>query len=245
VSHAEVGELPHAIAGRQDVRRLDVAVDDLLRVRRGERASDLDAERAQLGGRQGPAGEPVLERGTCDALHHEVRRIGLEVDVEHLDHARVRERRDRACLDPEPVVEDPRCEAVAVALQRLDRDLAAEHVVDGREHLAHRAGTERARDAVAAEPAVFHVARVLEECRPDRGEDARLTVHAGAGLRPRLPRRRVPPGQITTTHRRGSCSFERLRGAARTTPDLIEVMLAKGVSRWRRTVTAMATGSAR
>ena len=56
--------------------------------------------------------EPLLERRPGDALHHEVRRVGGEIDVEHLDDARVRERRDRAGLLAEPLVEDARREPV-------------------------------------------------------------------------------------------------------------------------------------
>ena len=49
---AEIGELPRAGAGGEDVGRLDVAMDDARVMRGGERARDLDAERDQLVGGQ-------------------------------------------------------------------------------------------------------------------------------------------------------------------------------------------------
>ena len=58
----------------EDVGRLEVAVDDALGVRRGERVgqreADLDERRA---GPAGPRSEALVERLAVEQLHHEER----------------------------------------------------------------------------------------------------------------------------------------------------------------------------
>ena len=71
----------------------------------------------------------------------------------------MRERRDRARLEPEPLVEHARAESGLAAEQGLDRDLATERLVDGRVDFAHRAGTELARHTIATEAVRFRHSR--------------------------------------------------------------------------------------
>ena len=56
--------------GDEDVRRLDVAMDDALAVRRVESIGDFDSQRKQLFGFHRPSGDLVSEGCSVEELHH-------------------------------------------------------------------------------------------------------------------------------------------------------------------------------
>src|SRR5262249_27915725 len=95
---AEVQQLGPALRRYQDVRRLDVAMDDEVAVREGDGAADLlkDGEPLLEGGR--PALAVVEKRLALDVLHDEVRlAFGRGAAVEELRDVRMLQpRRDPA-----------------------------------------------------------------------------------------------------------------------------------------------------
>src|SRR5262249_40276484 len=104
---AEVDDL-HVVGvvadlGDQDVRRLQVAVDDPLPVRLGDRARDLledVAEHRRL--ELTRTLEPLVERLAADVLHHDVARLpGAHTERVDRDDVRVVEPREDAGLAPE------------------------------------------------------------------------------------------------------------------------------------------------
>ena len=70
---AEVQDLAAAVRGDHDVRRLEVAVDDPLGVRRGEAIGDLPGDLQRLADRHGPRAERVPERLAFHPLHRDPR----------------------------------------------------------------------------------------------------------------------------------------------------------------------------
>ena len=68
---AEVEDLGVSALGDEDVRGLDVAMDDAAGVRRVERVGDLDAERKDGFEFHRAAADQVLERRTVEELHDE------------------------------------------------------------------------------------------------------------------------------------------------------------------------------
>src|ERR1051325_3954965 len=70
---SEVEDLHEAIRLEDDVRALDVAVDDALLVRGGEACGDLPRDREELGGVERPAPDPLRERLPLAVLHDDER----------------------------------------------------------------------------------------------------------------------------------------------------------------------------
>ena len=98
----EVGDLGRALLVDQDVLGLDVAVDDVARVRGAERARDLDRVGHRLGDRQAAAAaDALLERLALDVLEDDVGAAVVLARVDHADDVRVRELGDRARLAAE------------------------------------------------------------------------------------------------------------------------------------------------
>ena len=100
----------------------------MARVRRAERARDLDRVRDRLGDRQ-PAqpADPVLERLALDVLEHDVGPAVVLAGVDHADDVGMRELGDRPRLAAEAL------ELIGVgghlAVHQLDRDGALERLV--------------------------------------------------------------------------------------------------------------------
>ncbi len=141
---------------QDDVRRLQVAVDDPLRVRFREAARDRVGDADRLLGRQ-PAErvDAAAERLTRQELHRdeEARRL-LPLDlavVEHRDDVRVLELREDARLAREALLKL----RVVLArrpfdVQHLQRDVATERHLLGAVHLPHSADRDERADLVLA-----------------------------------------------------------------------------------------------
>ena len=135
----EVRHLDVALGVDQDVLRLDVAVDEAVRMRERERvgARGRELERATHRQRPGPADE-LLQVLAGDVLEDDVLAAGVLATVDHGDDVRVRQLRDRPRLAPEPL--DGLVVAGVVRVQQLERHVAVEQAVacpvDGRHSTA-------------------------------------------------------------------------------------------------------------
>ena len=153
---AEVQHLHLAAGGHDDVRALDVAVDDAAGVRLDQRVVDLhrDADRLAHGDR--PAMDPVRQQFALDVLHHDV--VGPLVLADVVDGGDVRraQRRGRARLG-----QKSRASLLVVlrlGRQKLERDLTTEPGVFGEIDLAHAACPEAVPDPVVLDRAADHPA---------------------------------------------------------------------------------------
>ena len=125
-------KLPARLAREEHVLRLQVAVHDPLRVRRGEPGEDALEDRDRLLERNAPAVRGVRrERHAIEELHHEVRRpvLGLR-GLEHAEDVRV----------DQPLARPPLFEEARQHVHVRD-ELGAEHL--HRERRARRRGTCR------------------------------------------------------------------------------------------------------
>ena len=144
----EIPDLRDVRCGEEDVRRLHVAVDHALGVRRREPAGDAGSDRGSSG-RLDPAEPPklVAERRPLDQLHHQERPAPVLAGVEHADHVRVVDPREGLRLALEPlacgIVQDQRRRKL------LERDAPLQHQIRGGEHLTHAAVAQRTLEAVA------------------------------------------------------------------------------------------------
>ena len=80
-AHAKVAELRDAVRD-EDVRRLDVAVDDAVRVEERKRLEDLGREALDCPVRDGRVRLDVVEQVAVAVLKDQVQRLGRDVDVE-------------------------------------------------------------------------------------------------------------------------------------------------------------------
>ncbi len=143
----EVGHLHAAVAGDQDVARLDIAVDEAPFVRGGDRARCLGCDPRRLTRRQ-RAGPPD-DRGqvfAVDELHDDVRADLVGAVVVHGHHAGMVQRRRRLRLLPK-AGEEVRVVAV-LGPQDLDRHVAFELAVAGSVDGRHPALAEELDQAV-------------------------------------------------------------------------------------------------
>src|SRR3954451_1173252 len=122
---------------QQQVRRLDVAVDDAVGGRRVERGPGLLEPRQRPRWRlRALLAQPVLKRPPGEVLHHDERATLPLADVEDRDRAGLaREPRGRQRLALEPLA-DRVVPRVALG-EHLDRHLAAERRVGGQVDVAH------------------------------------------------------------------------------------------------------------
>ena len=140
---AEVEELHLALAGDEDVRRLEVAVHHQVRMRIGDRVAHLEEDREL--GREGESGlgAEAIDRHALDVLEREVRGAVLrDPAVDETRDARMLEPRQDLALAFEPQAELARAHR---RRQQLDRDALLEGTVGtlGEEDLAHSAGADR------------------------------------------------------------------------------------------------------
>ena len=142
----EVGDLRVAVP-HQHVLRLDVAVDDAVRVRKGKGATDLDGELQGPSHRQGPrAPDQLLQVLALDVLEDDVLHPVRLAPVDDGDDVRVVEPRDGERLAPEAL---DVLGVVGVALvQDLHGDASAELVVACPVDARHPAGARQLLDLV-------------------------------------------------------------------------------------------------
>ena len=143
---AEVEDLHPPVAGQDDVRGLDVVVQDAPRVGRGEPVADLDRGLERLADGQPAAQQPALQRLSLDELEDDVRDVALVPDIVDGHDRRVLDRSGGARL----VLEQPEPLGVArrLEIEELDRDVAAEAGVARTVHLGHPADTEGGEELV-------------------------------------------------------------------------------------------------
>ncbi len=147
-SDAEVEQLDLA-AGKNDVRRLDVTVDESGGMRHLQALADggRDGDRVVRGKRTRIV-EDVPQGSARGEFHHDERRRPVDAAVEDRHQARVAERRDVPRLALEPRAEGRICRVLRA--EHLDRDLAAEHLIPGPPDRRHSAGAEHVEERVPA-----------------------------------------------------------------------------------------------
>jgi hypothetical protein len=147
-----VQDLDLAVLAEHDVGRLQVAVEDAARVREVDRLRDLQQDLHEAGegvaGRRlrvasAQPGEDVRERAAAHVPHRAERSTVVDDERVEGDHVRVLE----LAQDPH-LVEEARAAARVVALDHLQRDLAAERRVPRDEDGAHPALGEELHDVV-------------------------------------------------------------------------------------------------
>jgi len=138
---AEVRDERHVVVAEEDVRRLEVAMDDPVRVGDAERAGESRRESHGLLDRERPAAELLLERASSEERHDEVGEPVARPRLEHRDEA-FAERGEEAGLALEPRDGLRRRRA-----EDLDRDLGPVGA-PGPEDGPHAAAAEDAEDAV-------------------------------------------------------------------------------------------------
>ncbi len=130
-------------AVEEDVRRLQVTMDEAALVRVREARGDLLRDPAGLPVRQRAAGrEPVLERAARQVLEDHVRALVCLPVVEELADVGMRERGDRPRLPLE-------AGAVGVGRDQLDGDPPSELAVLREPDRGHGAAAERLLEVVA------------------------------------------------------------------------------------------------
>ena len=146
---AEVRDAEVPVARDEEVRGLDVAMDDSARVRRVERGRGLPEPPHREVGRHRPGGEPIGDRAVRHVLHDDERKaVGGLADVVDRDDVRLaRERRGRARL-PEEALAELVLPRVALR-EHLDRDGATEPLVGGAIDVAHPAVRDELLHGVA------------------------------------------------------------------------------------------------
>src|SRR5690606_4897894 len=144
---AEVGD-DHALAGEQDVLRLDVAVHHVVRVGNGERLGDLPGDVDGVFQRKlRLAVEAVAERLALDEGHHVVEQVAGLPQVVHPHDAGVLELLGQLDLAEEPVATE---RGGKLGVHDLHGDVAVVRDVAGEIYRRHPAASELAREYVAA-----------------------------------------------------------------------------------------------
>ena len=155
--HPEVQELGRAVGREDDVRRLDVPVDEALAVRLGQGVRDLVGHLAGAGeGQRAFLRDQVVQVAAGQVLHDEVRHrlpvragVRLLAGVQVGDDVRVPQGADGPDLQEEPLDAPPVLHPVHV--QRLDGGGRAQGDVLGAEDHAHAPAPDLFEDAVVAE----------------------------------------------------------------------------------------------
>jgi hypothetical protein len=132
----------------EQVRKLDVAMDDSNRVCRAEGAENLPHQRDRFDSTERTAlPDFVRKGGACEPLHHQVRasiRRGAEVD--DVDDRRMAKLGQRLGLDAR-VIHEPRI-SCHLGVQQLHYEPFAELAVIGEIHLPHAASADERDSSV-------------------------------------------------------------------------------------------------
>ena len=134
------------VCGEQDVRRLDVTVNDPKVVCLGQAIANLAGQIDRLFKWQGSIPAAVQQTAAVHVFHDQKRPILGTAVVINLDDVRVVQGCDRLGLGQEP--SHGRLATSCLAKNSLDRDLAVEPRVESQKHLAHAAAAECFLDLV-------------------------------------------------------------------------------------------------
>jgi hypothetical protein len=147
---AEVGDLRATLFVEDDVRRLQVAVDQATVVRVCEARRDVCGDALALRVVEWlPGSKPVFERAAGEVLEHHVRTaLRAPVVVDPAD-VRVRERSDRLSFSLEPL-------GIGVGSEQLQCDVSVELRVVRKPDLCHPAGSELLLETVSASDRLAH-----------------------------------------------------------------------------------------
>lgn len=141
-----VKNLHLAALGDEDVRRLDIAVDDAARMRRFQRIRDLNSIIQDHIERQRLVVDPVLQRLAIEEFHGDERLAAVRSDVVNRADVRVIERGCGLRLALESF--ERRGIVRRFVRQKLQRDRTAKPRVFGLEYDAHPATAEFFEDAI-------------------------------------------------------------------------------------------------
>jgi hypothetical protein len=176
---AEVDDLGHVsarpVGHDEDVRGLDVAMDDALRMRGRERARDRQEHLDRLLRRHpAPPLQPAGERHALEELHHQERLAGFGLsEIEHAHDRRMAEPRRRARL-PEQALGGVDIEALLV--EHLDRHIDVEPQAARPPHRPHAPDAQPANDLVLAGEDVARGALLLRQPAHEGRTTARARI---------------------------------------------------------------------
>ena len=144
----EIRHLDHVVIRDHDVLRLDVAVNDAVRMRVLERFCDLRgiAQRL-LRAEHAALREALLERHALDELHDDILRVAAVPHVIHRDDVRLREHGDGVCLRLKAVFQLGILRHLIT--QDLDGDIAVQLMAHGLINDRHAAAADDLQDLVA------------------------------------------------------------------------------------------------
>ncbi len=157
---SEVENCRAALSVDQNVRGLEIAMDDTLRMRGAKAVGDLRGNSNHPLDRQAAAFDQRRHRAADDQLHRDVR---LAVDLPRFENRadiRMPERGGGTCLAKHPVGLG---DVAGFGLEHLDRDVALQLGVERQVNLAHTAGAKPSLDAIPTERRVLaqHAACIL------------------------------------------------------------------------------------
>ena len=155
LGQAEVENLRAALVADEDVRRLDIAVDDALGVCRIQRVGELDGDLQQVGDPHRTAIDAVAEALAPEYLHHDIGSAFVVADVENCANPGMAQRAGGSRLDTEAV--ERLTAGDRLRGKELERDLSPEAFVLGEIHDSHAAGAKRTEDLVVRDRATDHV----------------------------------------------------------------------------------------
>ena len=162
----EVEHLRAAVARDHDVGGLDVAMDDAARVRRRERAGDLDGIVERRGNRQRPLRQQPIERRAVHQLHRDEGRPRVLADLVDGDDVRMVQRRGGLRLADEAAM--PLGVRRRFRRQHLDRNRTPEPRIDGAVNDTHPAAADFSLDPVVRNG--LHLAGIIA---------SRIIYHSG------------------------------------------------------------------
>ena len=202
---AKIDDLGHEPAGgggaQEDVRGLDVAMDDVVAVGLREGLRDLAGEVHHLldGERGALAQHHVEQRAAVDQLHRDERRPGELAEVVDGDDVRVDDPRQGAGLGLEAVDVDV---VAALGPDELERDEPIEPLVGGPIHVAHGARGDAVLDDVVLGdlgPRAIQVGAVVG-ARPHHRSFAVLSLSAPSVRAPPPFGKRRPAARSAAPH---------------------------------------------